>query len=339
MSSWRTLKDGGLSYRVVHPVLAEVAYDLVPVIVRRQLHARLAEAVERHRPDDVRLLAAHVRAAGDQVDPAHALEVLIAATRADLARLAGDEACANAGAGLDLARRLGRHEAVDELAGAYAEACELAGRVEDAFSAWVEAADSAGGSADARPTADPRRQSLPGTWGGSPTPTSLLDAADHALAGVAVCAECVDVEEVRVRFAARSGDLAGLDASIARLAALGRATGSSRSRAAMLFARVGLAYHTGRYVDGLRVADELPALARNQESVLMGEALLRPLMAVHLCWGDLAGARASRSRREFAWPGKAAYPHSRSYQSILLAIVEHVCRGLAGCATPYVQCS
>ena len=62
-------RGGGLSYRVVHPVLAEVAYDLVPVIVRRQLHARLAEAVERHRPDDVRLLAAHIRAAGDQVDP------------------------------------------------------------------------------------------------------------------------------------------------------------------------------------------------------------------------------------------------------------------------------
>src|SRR4029453_1813911 len=78
----------------------------------------------------------------------HALELLVVATRADLARLAGDEACANAAAGLDLARHLGRHDAaVDELAGAYAEACELAGRVEDAFSAWVAAADS---------TADPR---------------------------------------------------------------------------------------------------------------------------------------------------------------------------------------
>ena len=101
-------KEGSLSYRVVHPVLAEVAYDMLPLIVRRQLHAKLARAVERRRPDEVRLLAAHVRAAGDQVDPAHALDVLLAATRADLARLAGDEACAKAGAGLDLARRLGR---------------------------------------------------------------------------------------------------------------------------------------------------------------------------------------------------------------------------------------
>jgi hypothetical protein len=128
---------------MVHPVLAEVAYDMLPVIVRRQLHAQFAQAVERRRPDHVRLLAAHIRAAGDQVEPAHALDVLTAATCADLARLAGDEACANAGAGLDLARRLGRRDTVDELAGAYAEACELAGRGEDAFSAWVAAADSA----------------------------------------------------------------------------------------------------------------------------------------------------------------------------------------------------
>jgi predicted ATPase len=121
-------KESELSYRVVHPVLAEVAYDMLPLIVKRQVHAQLAQAVERRRPDDVRLLAAHVRAARDQVDPVHALDVLTLATRADLARLAGDEACANAGTGLDLARRLSRRDNVDELAGAYAEACELAGR-------------------------------------------------------------------------------------------------------------------------------------------------------------------------------------------------------------------
>jgi predicted ATPase len=97
------IREGNLWYRVVHPVLAEVAYDMLPAIVRRQLHAQLAQAVERRRPDAVRLLAAHLRAAGDQVDPAHALDVLTIATRADLARLAGEEACANGGAGLDLA--------------------------------------------------------------------------------------------------------------------------------------------------------------------------------------------------------------------------------------------
>ena len=261
-------KEGELSYRMVHPVLAEVAYDMLPVIVRRQLHAQLAQAVERRRPDDVRLLAAHVRAAGDQVDPAHALDVLIVATRADLARLAGEEACANAGAGLDLARRLGRRDTVDELAGAYAEACELAGRDENAFSAWVAAADS---------TTDPQAKARRLTrgavvaWdlGRFADANQLLDAADRALAGVTACAENVEVEEVRVRFAARSTDLAALDQSDARLAALGPEAGSSRSRAAMVYAQVLRAHTTSHSIDD-RPRRRLAALARNEEYGLVG---------------------------------------------------------------------
>jgi hypothetical protein len=145
--------------------------------------------------------------------------VLTAATRADLARLAGEEACANAGAGLDLARRLGRRDTLDELVGAYAEACELAGRVEDACSAWMAAADSA---TDPRTRARRLTRGAVVAWdlGQFADAYQRLDAADRALAGVAVCAEYIDVEEVRVRLAGRSHDLVGLDESIARLAAL-----------------------------------------------------------------------------------------------------------------------
>ena len=326
-------RGGGLSYRVVHPVLAEVAYDLVPVIVRRQLHARLAEAVERHRLDDVRLLAAHVRAAGDLVDPPHALEVLIAATRVNLARLAGDETCASARAGLDLAGRLGRREAADELADAYAQACELAGRVADAFPAWLEAADSA---------ADPRtraRRLIRGAlvaWdlGQFTDAYSLLDIADRTLAGVVPCPERVDVQEVRVRFAARAGDLAALRESIAMLEGLGRVIGSRRSRAAMLFARMCLAYQTGRYVDGLGIADELLTLAHDQESPLMAEAMLRPLTAVHLAWGDLASARAV-VEEGLRVARQSGVPAIETFQSTLLAIADM----LAGDWETALQCS
>jgi DNA-binding CsgD family transcriptional regulator len=316
------IKESDLSYRVVHPVLAEVAYDMLPLIVKRQLHAQLAGAVERRRPDDVRLLATHVRAAGAQVDAAHALDVLTVATRADLARLAGEEACANAGAGLDLARRLGRNEALDELAGAYAEACELAGRVEDALSAWVAAADST-----TDPQAKARRQTRGAVvaWdlGRFADANQLLDAADRALADVTACPENVEVEEVRVRFAARSTDLAGLDQSIARLAALGLATGSSRSRAAMVYAQVLRAQTTGRYVDGLGLADELTALARNEESVLVGEALLRPLSAIYWCWGDLTAARAS-AEEGIRLARQSGVPALEILHHVLLAIVEVV---------------
>jgi DNA-binding CsgD family transcriptional regulator/tetratricopeptide (TPR) repeat protein len=283
---------GSLSYRIVHPVLAEVAYDMVPVVVRQQLHVRLARAVEEHRPDDVRLLAVHVRAAGEQVDPDHALEVLTAATRADLARLAGEEACANAAAGLNLARRLGRRKAVDELAGAYAEACELAGRMEGASSAWLEAADSA---------ADPRMRARRLTRGASVAwdlgrfadGHRLLDAADRALAGQMSCLETLDVEEFRVRFAGRAGDAAGLKASISRLETLERAIGSSRARAVLLVARMMLTRQTGRYGDVLGVADEVVSCAGELESPLEAEALLRPVVAARIAWGDLVGARAT----------------------------------------------
>jgi predicted ATPase len=214
-------RDGALSYRLVHPVLAEVAYDMVPVVVRQQLHAKVAAAVERHRPDDVRLLATHLRAAGGQVEPSHALEVLIAATRADLTRLAGDEACANAAAGLNLARQLGRREALDELAGAYAEACEQAGRVEDALPAWIEAANSA---LDAGTRARRLIRAAAAAWdlGRFDEAHALLHAVDHALDRVGPSPEHFEIEEVRVRLAARSDDLAALQEAITRLEALER---------------------------------------------------------------------------------------------------------------------
>ncbi len=285
-------RDGTLSYRLVHPVLAEVAYDMVPVIVRRLLHAKVAAAMEPHQPDDVRIIAAHVRAAGDQVDPSHALDVLTAETRADLARLAGDEACANAAVGLHLARQLGRHQAVDELAGAYAEACEQAGRVADALLAWIEAANSA---RDARTRARRLVRAAVAAWDLArfDEAHALLDAADHALDRVGPSPEHFDIEEVRVLLAARSDDLAALQEAITRLEALERTAGSGRSPAAVLFARTVLASQTGRYLDALDIADELVMHARGQESPIIAEALLRPLSAIHLCWGDLARARAA----------------------------------------------
>jgi DNA-binding NarL/FixJ family response regulator len=133
--------------------------------------------------------------------------------------------------------------------------------------------------------------------------------------------EGIDVEQVRLRFAARSGDLAGLDASIARLATLGRNAGSSRTRAATVYAEVAKAVHTGRYVDGLRVADELTALARNEESVLVSETLLGGLMAVRLCWGDLVAARVS-AEEGLRLARQSGVPALEIYHDIVLAVVE-----------------
>jgi hypothetical protein len=58
-------------------VLAEVAYEMLPLIVRRQLHARLARAVERRGPDDV-------RDAVDELAGAYAAACELASSRAGL---------------------------------------------------------------------------------------------------------------------------------------------------------------------------------------------------------------------------------------------------------------
>jgi DNA-binding CsgD family transcriptional regulator len=136
-----------------------------------------------------------------------------------------------------------------------------------------------------------------------------------------VSVEGIDVEQVRVRFAARSGDLAGIDASIARLATLGRKAGSSRTRAATVCAQAVKAVHTGRYVDGLRIVDELTALAGTQESVLVGEDLLRLLMAIRLAWGDLVAARAS-AEEGIRLARQSGVPALEIYYDGLLAFVE-----------------
>ena len=84
----------------------------------------------------------------------------------------------------------------------------------------------------------------------------------------------------------------------------------------MVYAQVQRAIHTGRYRDGLRVADELMALARNEESVLVGEALL-PLSAIYLCWGP---GRRPGQRRGGDPPGQAKRStRTRDPPRILLA--------------------
>jgi secreted protein with Ig-like and vWFA domain len=86
-------------------------------------------------------------------------------------------------------------------------------------------------------------------------------------------------------------------------------------------AQVVKAVHIGRYVDGLRVADELTALASNEESVLVGEDLLRLLMAIQMCWGDLVAARAS-AEEGIRLARQSGVPALEIYQDILLASVE-----------------
>jgi predicted ATPase len=70
---------GRVSYRLHHPLIAEVAYEAIGEIPRRRIHQRFVTALEDDEGVDLQRLARHYRGAGSEADAGRALEVLTAA--------------------------------------------------------------------------------------------------------------------------------------------------------------------------------------------------------------------------------------------------------------------
>jgi len=133
-----------LTYRVAHPLYAEVAYAELTVGQRRSLHAAIAAALG---PADVLESAPHYRDAGDMVDPARASEVLGAAGKRALDVHDAHEAVNYLSVALNHARAAGRADLVSEQVTDLAFALQASGRLDDAASMWDDAdsiAQSAG---------------------------------------------------------------------------------------------------------------------------------------------------------------------------------------------------
>jgi class 3 adenylate cyclase/DNA-binding CsgD family transcriptional regulator/tetratricopeptide (TPR) repeat protein len=127
---------GVVTYRFDHPLMHEVSYEEIPGPQRRGLHLRFAEAFERS--GDVAELAAHYLAAGPEVDPGRAADVLLAAGREALARYAAEEARRFFESALPAAERA-RPDLVGEILLGLGEAWFRAGRLSEAVRVWRSA--------------------------------------------------------------------------------------------------------------------------------------------------------------------------------------------------------
>ena len=137
----RTARRHRCADQVTHPLLGEVAYEELPAVVRRRIHAGIAAALQRLEPKGISRLAHHIRGAGDEVDAGKALDVLVAALEVALEGKAGEQAVNHAEAAIGLARRWTWGSAAS-VAGAAGGSLELAGHGDAAIEAWREAAET-----------------------------------------------------------------------------------------------------------------------------------------------------------------------------------------------------
>lgn len=284
--------DGRVRYRAAHALLCEVAYDLLPLVVRRRRHADVARAVEEYAPGQRGLLAQHVRRAGDEIDSGYALDVLLGAADQALARKAGDEALADVRAALDLAEAVARRGVLPGLLDRLAEACELAGHREQAVSAWLAAAQH--GTGIARAERLRRAAALELDAGRCEQSGRYLGEAAAELADLEPAAAHLSLSVTRLQMAFRTGSSTEVEAAIADVERLGDPIGSIPARVAVLAGRCHLAIVAGRYVEGRAHLSALLALAAELGD-WWGQQAWRPGLVLELNWGDL---RTSRSLAE-----------------------------------------
>ena len=138
---------GAIVYRTAHPLLAEETYARLPEFARRHKHASRSRGSSAPVPDLSRL-AHHIGRAGPEVEPHHALQVLLAAADHAVGRRAGDEGIRHAEAALSLAAEAGRDDLVPELLDRLAQWAAHAGRSDIAITAGRAAIATAGAEPD-----------------------------------------------------------------------------------------------------------------------------------------------------------------------------------------------
>jgi DNA-binding CsgD family transcriptional regulator len=317
------VSGGSETYRVTHPLYAEVAYAELTVGERRALHAGFATAIDALDPDDVLALAPHYLQAGTLVDAARASEVLAAAGWRALSVHAADEAARYLGAALDggqasdrttvdLLEGLGRAQVVngelDAALDAFHRALDLADRLHDVDSVsslthWLALLESERGD-HSRPLAPPPRD-------------AVATDAEHLL--------------LRTVFLLRHGDEAQLRVAASGLAAFASVGDAAPAQAAA---------HLGHELEAMLDDDFAAARESARRALRYGEQCAevapmlgtwanRDLIGLTVLAGDIPGAVAL-TRRFFDTFGRAVTPPTRCNARYTLALALYLAGDLDG---------
>ncbi|RSM90526.1 helix-turn-helix transcriptional regulator [Kibdelosporangium aridum] len=122
-----------ITYRVAHPLYAEVAYAEMTLSERRALHGAVLAAIEQTDPDDTLALAPHYREAGNLADPARAVAVMAEAGWRALAVRAAEEAVRYLEAAMELAEPQQQPDLLDGIGRAHMNL----GDMDAATAAWT----------------------------------------------------------------------------------------------------------------------------------------------------------------------------------------------------------
>lgn len=313
-----------LTYRVGHPLYAEVAYAELTATERRGVHAALATAIDRHDPEDVLALAPHYLGAGDLVDPGRASAVLADAGWRALAVHADEEAVRYLSAAVAEARAGRREDLLATLLEGLGLAHQRGGQLDTAVATWNEALAIAGRTGADEVAGTLRiRLALGETERGNPA----LAKAHAELGAPVLPAMGIEAAVLRVVFAIRRFDAVELRATATELADIASAEPSQVGRSSAELARAMLGMLDNDFVAARQAAQRAAAAGELcvEEAPILAAVACRWLIGLSALAGDLAAA-LSYARLHASGVLKIEHPAAPSSAQYNLAIA-HYLRG------------
>jgi class 3 adenylate cyclase len=315
---------GEVLYRVTHPMIQEVAYAELSARARQRMHKSVARALEETGSTDVERLAVHYRAAGSEVDPDRAVDVLVAAGERARSRYAHDEVARNLGAALSLIRAGHRPELLPTVLEQLGEARVSVGERDAGTALWREALELQRHKDD-HVAARLHRQLAFTEWDGG----RIEQAQQYVTEGIELLRQpepsddLADLVHVRLIFSLRRGDNTGASDAAALLLDLARQLHSPRAEAEGRLGAAAVAALNGDQ-SGAGEQSELAARAAEQTGdPLLLQRAVDFFTGSAIATGNHAAAereagRSLRLARELGVPAFATLP---SHRLVMIYIV------------------